>query len=147
MYDPDDGRDPPAREIIETPAYMFNEWPFGVGRGLGITAPLDDDATLLALSRQHLDQVQVDFTRREINYWHALQKLYRDAGWDNGADPGAFDGVRFERESADWIRRYKDIESESDSLLQWKLPSTPEQHDFVERWEAFWSESAGDLYV
>jgi hypothetical protein len=101
-YGPADGGDPHVREILESPAYVANQWPFGIGRWTGLTLPLDDDdAALLALSRQQLDQAQVDTVRMQLNNWNTLQKLYRDAGW-NSASLSVFDGRQFERERVDY---------------------------------------------
>ncbi len=121
-----------------------------MGRGLGLSVPLDDDAALLALSREHLEQARVDDVRHQVNYWHALQKLFRDACWDS-ANHSGFDGERFERESADWIRRYKDMRMEWGRLSEQREASSIKgqlwEDEFTEIWEAFWSESAGYRYV
>jgi hypothetical protein len=146
IYDLSQGRDPPVRQLIETPAFVANEWPYGLCYSLGVTVPLDNDAALLALARQHMSQVGADTIRKDINYWRALQKLYRDAGWDS-TNLDSFDGVKFERERADWLRRYEDIKDEWMDNLEVPLEEQLRVSDFRTRWEAFWSESAGDRYV
>ncbi len=149
LYDLADGRDPPVRQIIETPAFMVDEWPFGLGRWLGVRVPLDD-AAFLDFSRQHFNQAEMDHVRMEINYWRALQKLYYDAGWDS-TNLDRFNGAEFERGRADWLRRHRDITDEWGAIMyRQEEASSGEQigeDDFRERWEAFWSESAGDRYV
>ncbi len=142
LYNPSDGHDPPVREFVETPAYINNEWGFGLGRALGVVMPLDDDAAFLAFCRQHFDDAGMETLRMQVNYWRALQKLYHDAGWDS-TNLGRFDEVKFERERADWLRRCEDIKDEWGKRMEEQL----DEEDFRERWDAFWSESAGDRYV
>ena len=73
LYDPSDEHDPPVREFVETPAYINNEWGFGLGRALGVVMPLDDDAAFLAFCRQHFDDTGMETLRMQVNYWRALQ--------------------------------------------------------------------------
>ena len=121
---------------------MANEWPWGLGHWLGGVAVPLDDAAFLAFCRQHFNDAGMETLRMQVNYWRALQKLYHDAGWDS-TNLGRFDEVKFERERADWLRRCEDIKDEWGKRMEEQL----DEEDFRERWDAFWSESAGDRYV
>lgn len=140
FFDPDGWERPPAREIVENPLIFQNFWPGG------IRVPMDP---VLAVEkvRRELGQESADETRRQINRWRALQKMYRDCGWGTEA----FDGELLERRRADWAKEAKEVEKQRWCFLFAPALETAEQQtlqqelrrEFNQRWEMFWTESAG----
>lgn len=158
LYNPADAHEVPVRELVDTPAFMANEWATGVRAWTGgrVTVPLDDDAAFLAISREFLgSESSMDNLRWQINRWRSLQKLYRDAGWNSDyPDSNRFDGDAFERTRANWLQRLKFIEDEyyDSEQVTWQGRPLREEDQLrldeaKERLEAFWAESAGDRYV
>ncbi|KAK4236610.1 hypothetical protein C8A03DRAFT_35466 [Achaetomium macrosporum] len=95
----------------------------------------------VAVLRQHTDEINVDNVRWQINHWRALQKLYRDAGWDSNK-PDNFDGDEFERTRADWMRCFKALEREQrENPPRQGRTLSPEAQlrfdEFKQRWETF----------
>lgn len=95
------------------------------------------------------EQLGPDFLRsmrQQINYWRALQKLYRDCGWGSTA---GFDGECFDRRRVEWIAAWKDVDRERlDYGLRLPLPETEQQalpsEEAERRYDTFLKESAGE---
>ncbi|KAF4230413.1 hypothetical protein CNMCM6457_005989 [Aspergillus fumigatiaffinis] len=138
FYDPDDGAEVPIRKITENPILFQNIWPGG------IRLPTDPQAAAQQCGERRDGR---DGIRRNINEWMALQKLYRDAGWES-----EFNGELFEDRRRNLLRTMHDLQGQSSKWS--KVPPdrrTEEQriaeHAFRQRREAFWAESAGEGYV
>jgi hypothetical protein len=105
---------------------------------------MDEKAALQQLGDQPGDR---DFFRRRLNYWRALQKKYRDAGWS-----GVFDGESFEVKWREWLKRamdmqFKESEWHSQAIQGLFSQQQRDREEFRRQWKAFWIESAGENAV
>ncbi|KAF7128419.1 hypothetical protein CNMCM5793_003149 [Aspergillus hiratsukae] len=138
FFDPDDGAEVPIRKIMENPILFQNIFPGG------IRLPTDPQAAAQQCGERRDGH---DGIRRDLNQWRALQKLYRDAGWES-----EFDGELFDNRRRDLLRVMDDLQHQSS---EWsRIPPHRRTQDeriaereFRQRREAFWAESAGEYYV
>ncbi|KAF7115375.1 hypothetical protein CNMCM5793_002191 [Aspergillus hiratsukae] len=138
FYNPNDWAAVPKRRI-EDHAFIFQNMFPG-----GIRLPMDEKTAIQHLSDQPETK---DHIRQRLNYWRALQKLYRDAGWGE-----VFDGESFRVKWREWLKRATDMrfkESEWNSQPIQGLSSQQQRNreEFRRQWEAFWIESAGENAV
>lgn len=105
------------RSLIESPTVRFQSSQPQHPRPFHEAGPsrADDEAALQQFQQQHeqRDSGGEDFTawffRNEVNYYHALRKIYLDCGWDVEQDDGGphFDGDRLEQRRDDFARHVK----------------------------------------
>lgn len=77
----------------------------------------DDEAALQQVRHQHQQQnsggedFETWFFRNELNYYHALRRIYLDCGWDVEEDDGGphFDGDGLEQLRDEFARRVKSL--------------------------------------
>jgi hypothetical protein len=138
FFDPDDGAEVPIRKIKENPIVFQNIWPGG------IRLPTDPQAAVQQCGERRDGRGVI---RRNINEWRALQKLYRDAGWES-----EFNGELFDDRRRKLLQTMNELQGQSTGWS--RIPPhrrTEEQRiaeqEFRQRWEAFWAESAGEYYV
>ncbi|GIJ85587.1 hypothetical protein Asppvi_004446 [Aspergillus pseudoviridinutans] len=138
FFDPDGEAEVPIRKIMENPILFQNIWPGGV------RLPTDPQA---AIQQYGENRDGRDLIRRNINEWRALQKLYRDAGWES-----EFNGELFDNRRRDLLRMMDDFQDQSSewSMIPPHRRTQDEriaEREFRQRQDAFWAESAGEYYV
>ncbi|RLL93462.1 hypothetical protein CFD26_100963 [Aspergillus turcosus] len=138
FFDPDGEAEVPIRKIMENPILFQNIWPGGV------RLPTDPQA---AVQQYGENQDGRDLIRHNINEWRALQKLYRDAGWES-----KFNGELFDNRRRDLLRAMDDFQGQSSRW--YSIPEhrkTEEmrmaEREFRQRREEFWAEIAGEYYL
>jgi hypothetical protein len=136
-FDPNDRAKVPKRRIKENPILFQNIFPGG------IRYPTDPQAAVQCEERE----VGQDSIRGDLNEWRALQKLYRDAGWEN-----EFDGELFDNRKRDLLRVMKDLQGQSSGW--YSIPENRKteemriaEREFRQRREEFWAETAGEYYL
>lgn len=136
-FDPDDGARVPKRKIKENPILFQNIFPGGIRYPTGPQAAVQ------------CEEREVGHTsiRSYLNEWRALQKLYRDAGWEDEFNGELFDSRRryllrvmddFQGQSSRWYSIPEDRKTEEMRIAE---------REFRQRREEFWAESAGEYYL
>ncbi|KAF4151422.1 hypothetical protein CNMCM6069_003877 [Aspergillus lentulus] len=127
----------PKHKIKENPILFQNIFPGG------IWYPIDPQAAVQCEERE----VGQDSICGDLNEWRALQKLCRDAGWENEFDRELFDDKR-----RDLLHVMKDLQGQSSGW--YSIPENRKteemriaEREFRQRREEFWAETAGEYYL
>lgn len=105
------------RSLIESPTVRYSSSQPQHPRPFHEAGPsrADDEAALEQVQHQHQqansggEDFETWFFCNEVNYYHALRKIYLDCGWDVGEAGGGphFDGDRLEQLRNEFARRVK----------------------------------------
>lgn len=173
------------RSLIESPSVKFKSSQLQRPRPFHKAGPsrADDEAALQQVQHQHQQQnsggedFETWFFCNEVNYYHALRKIYLDCGWDVEQDDGGphFDGDRLEQLRNEFATRVKalrgiaikaagerqrieqsaqafaDLPPDVQQMGLEQMPEDGEYHVFraelMDRYSGFLREAAGDRSI